>query len=71
MAYLMQQLAEYTGSCCVKRLLEKNKDKTNEELAHSLGVSTRTVCYWRTRLRKGTCTCRELSICERPELSAR
>jgi hypothetical protein len=63
MAHLMQQLAEYTGACCVRKLLHDNKDKSPQELADRLGVTVRSIYYWRERARKGTCKCKNLPNC--------
>lgn len=61
--FLMEQLAEYEGFCCIYLFIKSQRGKSSE-VAARLGVSVGTINDYKKKIRAGECYCTFSADCK-------
>jgi hypothetical protein len=64
---LIAYLAAVDKACCIWSWFERYRLWKSIELAAHIGVSRETIKYWRKEIRKGRCSCANVTGCCRDQ----
>ena len=53
----VRRRTEQLGYCCPFEYFLTNLEKPTKKMAEELGVTTRTIRWYKDRIKKGICTC--------------